>query len=217
TPFIMKKIFLYIPMLLVFAGQTLKAQVLFSEDFDSYPTGHLNTDYTGITAGQGGWYVTAGTIPAIGMVATETGKGNVLEITTNTTGGSVNLNQANYSLASLWNNRTKGNNIFKFEYEFYGNDVFNGGGGIVNQASLINIGFQSNGLDRIIGNYYNTTNLSTIVLSSSKPPLNTWIKAEMFIDYNTNKVYFYLPTLNIQKSGSFSHNRRSEERRVGKD
>src|SRR5690606_18614917 len=78
---------------------------------------------------------------------------------------------------------------------------------IISQGpALINMGFQSN-LDRITGNYYNTTNFSTNTLYPSNFPYDTWIKAEMFIDYNTNHVYFYLPTLNIQKSGSFSHSR----------
>jgi len=42
---------------------------------------------------------------------------------------------------------------------------------------------------------------------SAQPfPYNTWIKVEAFIDYNTNKVYFYLPTLNLQakSKGSFT-------------
>jgi len=42
---------------------------------------------------------------------------------------------------------------------------------------------------------------------SAQPfPYNTWIKVEAFIDYNTNKVYFYLPTLNLQAKGSFTQN-----------
>src|SRR5690554_7166657 len=31
-------------------------------------------------------------------------------------------------------------------------------------------------------------------------PYNMWIKSELFIDYNTQKAYFYIPTLNLFKA-----------------
>src|SRR5690606_22080460 len=101
------------------------------------------------------------------------------------------------------------NNIMKFEYEFYGSGIFNTHGSIVSQATnLINITFQSN-LNRIAANYWDTSNKNIILKNYNTTvfPYDTWIKAEMFIDYNTNDVYFYLPALNILESRSFSHNR----------
>src|SRR5690606_34153039 len=52
---------------------------------------------------------------------------------------------------------------------------------------------------------YHTLNLQNF--NTTGFPYNTWIKLEAFVDFNTNDVYFYLPTYNIQAAGSFSHNR----------
>ena len=205
----MKNLIKYtVTFLLLLVISTVKAQVLFSEDFDSYPTGHLNTDYTNTTPGQGGWLVSKGN-NATGavMVTPEAGKGNVINLTST---DAVNFQQANGIINALWNNRTAGNNILKFEYEFYGTDVFGAAGNILSQGvGLINIAFQSN-LKRIIGTYWDTTSHKTIVLKNYNIdpfPYSTWIKAEMFIDYNTKNVYFYIPTLNFQQAVAFSHNR----------
>nr|WP_298001084.1 T9SS type A sorting domain-containing protein [uncultured Flavobacterium sp.] len=207
----MKKYLIIISILLL---NTLfvNAQVLFSEDFDRYPVDHLNTDYTGTTIGQGGWLMNG--TNATAMVTAEIGKGNVLIITSNNNSvngnGHISFTQAQGVIDDLWNNRTAGNNVLKLELEFYGIDIFNGHSGIMNQGpTLINVGFQSN-QNRIVANYYDTTNIKNIILKNygTAPfPYNTWIKTEMFIDYNTKNVYFYIPTLNLQSTGSFSHNR----------
>src|SRR5690554_6527162 len=116
----MKKIILLATCVLTTSlGRT---QVLFSEDFDSYPAGHLNTDYTGTTTGQGGWRVErfANAVATV-MVAPETGKGNVLTMTTNSTAGQhVFIQQDDGIIDALWNNRTAGNNVLKLEFEVYG-------------------------------------------------------------------------------------------------
>ncbi|WKW45800.1 hypothetical protein P3875_08380 [Myroides sp. JBRI-B21084] len=46
-----------ISLFLLLITHLTNAQVLFNENFDSYPTGHLNTDYTQTTPGHGGWLV----------------------------------------------------------------------------------------------------------------------------------------------------------------
>ena len=108
---------------LLFVPFTPQAQTFFTEDFNSYPIGHLNTNYDDTTPGQGGWLVSRGSIGSgTGMITAEAGKGNVLTITSNsaTIPGSYSFRQEDGFLTTLWNNRTPGNNIFKFEYEFYG-------------------------------------------------------------------------------------------------
>lgn len=209
----MKKLITHtVPLLLLFASPLIQAQVLFSEDFNSYSAGHLNTDYTNTTKGQGGWLVSrSNNATETAMVTAESGKGNVLTITANTTaaGTALNFRQDDGVIDVLWKSRTAGNDIMKFEYEFYGVDIFSSGGGILRDvAGLINMGFQSN-LNRIIGSYWDTS-FKTIVLQNYNTapfPYSTWIKAEMFIDYNTNTVYFYIPTLSLQKAATFSHNK----------
>src|SRR5690554_7284138 len=121
----MKKIILLATCVLTTSlGST---QVLFSEDFDSYPAGHLNTDYTGTTIGQGGWLAERhANASATAMVVSEAGKGNVLSITTNGTFSNeyVGIIQDDGIIDALWNNRTAGNNVLKFEFEIYGSVFF---------------------------------------------------------------------------------------------
>lgn len=210
-----KKLTIY--FCLLFVIPTVKAQVLFTEDFNSYPTGPLNTVYDNTTPGYGGWLVSRSpNYLATPMITAETGKGNVLTITTTTTTPTDGLTfrQEPGFLASLWNNRTPGNNIFKFEYEFYGGVTFNFSGSILNNSAshptIINSAFQSiYNLHRILGSYLENSSTNTLVLKNYNTtpfPYNMWLKVEMFVDYNTNNVYFYIPTLNIQANAPFSHN-----------
>jgi len=211
----MKKPIIYlVPLLLFFAIPTTKAQVLFEEDFDSYPAGDLISDPTSTIPDQGGWYCgSSNPVVANAVVTPETGKGNVLIITPNSAapgGESISFQQAQGVIDALWNNRTAGNNIMKFEYEFYGSGSFRVGGGSVSQGTnLVTAGFVTIVTERINANYFQTTSVINMNLKSSNNsvPLDTWTKLEMFIDYNTNDVYFYFPSLNILESRPFSHNR----------
>ncbi len=212
----MKKQILFITSLF-FITTAIKAQTFFTEDFNSYPTGHLNTVYDNTTPGQGGWLVSRNsTSLATGIVTAEAGKGNVLTITTNSTSDGYGFKQDDGFLATLWNNRTPGNNILKFEYEFYGVGPFGFSGHILpdspSNATIINTAFQSiYNINRIGGGYFENTSTGSKSLilknyNATTFPYNMWIKAEMFVDYNTGNVYYYLPTLNIQSTASFSHN-----------
>ena len=152
------------------------------------------------------------------MITAEAGKGNVLTITTNSASDGYGFKQADSFLTTLWNNRTPGNNIFKFEYEFYGLGQVNFAGHILNSsnpiAAIIGLAFQSipgPNIYRIGGGHleYTSTGSKSLVLKNYNAttfPYNMWIKAEMFIDYNNSNVYFYLPTLNIQVTAPFYHN-----------
>lgn len=207
----MKNLYL---ILFLIAFQATKAQVLWSDDFDGYTVGALNTNLTGQTPGQGGWYVETLNLDSNAIVTPETGKGNVLvlkRIDQNAGYSQIILQQVSGILDNLWKNRTMGNNILKYEYEIYGSGSFNEGprGGILNQGTVLidlkysslknllkGIYFKSIGSSEVNFKKYNTTTF----------PSNTWIKVEMFIDYNTKNVFFYLPTLNLQGYGTFSHN-----------
>ena len=210
----MKKIAQHIIILYVFfICFATQAQTFFAEDFNSYPTGHLNTNYDDTTPGLGGWLVSRSpTSSATGMITAEAGKGNVLTITSSSTTqtDSYTFRQEDGFLTTLWNNRTPGNNIFKFEYEFYGVGTFGVSGSILNNFTIVNIGFQSlTNLKRILGNYLDNTSSKTLILKNYNTtpfPHNMWIKAEMFVDYNNNNVYFYIPTLNLQATAPFYHN-----------
>jgi len=216
----MKKIAQHVILLYAFfISLKTQAQTFFTEDFNSYPTGHLNTVYDNTTPGLGGWFVSRSpTSSATGMITAEVGKGNVLTITSNAASDGYGFKQVNGFLTTLWNNRTPGNNIFKFEYEFYGLGQVNLAGHILNSfnpiAAIIGLAFQSipgPNIYRIGGGYleYTSNGSKSLVLKNYNAitfPYNMWIKAEMFIDYNNSNVYFYLPTLNIQVTAPFYHN-----------
>src|SRR5690554_3286171 len=146
-----KNIFLAITCLLV--ASLGSAQVLFEEDFNSYPAGHLNTDYTGATTGQGGWLVERhANASATAMVVPETGKGNVLTITTNGTFSNeyIGIIQDDGIIDALWSNRTAGNNVLKLEFEVYGSSFFIASGDLLNQGiNFMTLNFKSTTAYRI--------------------------------------------------------------------
>ncbi len=184
------------------------AQVLLSEDFNSYPAGHLNTDYTGNTAGQGGWVTERhGSVTA--MVTPETGKGNVVSITTsNNLNEGITIQQNMGVINALWNNRTTGNNVLKYEYEVYGIGWFNTVSGIsyttTSNGAIIDMRLYSSGnsyietlqLGAIGGSYKRLKNYTSTTF-----PHNLWLKVELYVDYDSNKFYTYLPTLNLFSAG----------------
>lgn len=198
--------------LLFLTAIPITAQVLLSEDFESHPTGSYTT-------GPGGLYpIKGGQSPYI-TVDIEPGRGRVLIIKhlSSSYTGSGGIRQPSGVMDSLWNTRTPGNDILKFELEFYGtsNGAFNAIGSITGDysSSLISINFQYLFLSnkRVLGGYLYDDNMPYTGNfgpngTDSDFPRDTWIKVEMFVDYTTNNVHFYIPTLNIHTTGSFSHN-----------
>src|SRR5690606_16420121 len=116
----MKKYILSILSLLFL--NTINSQVLYDETFDNYTLGNLGTDDTGVLPGQGGWY----TLGAHShqnhtnnnyRIVNELNKGKVLEISCPPTQGAVFI--AFKSLSYNINQRTSGNNVIKFQIDFY--------------------------------------------------------------------------------------------------
>lgn len=180
------------------------SQVLFSENFDSYSSGHLNTDYTGGTIGKGGWILLNNNTGATAMVTPETGKGNVLAFSSSQNGGVVFIYKKNVT-----NNLTAGNKILKLEYEMYVSSSGAGNiiGGLMENynkelvfSPIMSTQFRK-GTNHIVGAHSNNGGL--VLSSISLSAYNTWIKVEMVIDYNTNKYHYYLPLLNINKEYSY--------------
>src|SRR5690606_31173357 len=175
------------------------AQVLLNEDFNSYASGHLNTDYTGITPGQSGWMIKrSNNANATAIVSPESGKGNVVTFTTNSTLNEYIMIQQ--AIDALWNNRTAGNNVLKFEYEVFGTGFFIAEGSIWDGGiNFINLRFLATSGHRIeartIGSV--TTNQILQSYTSATFPYNTWHKVEFFYDYTAKKAYYYIPNLNL--------------------
>ena len=99
---------------------SVNAQLLWSEDFDTYPVGNIGTDITGTVPGYGNWYTEIvngnGTIADFKIIS-EPNKGNV-----------INIIEANPSsrlkrvykrdLDVFWNQKTAGNNIFSLSLSY---------------------------------------------------------------------------------------------------
>lgn len=197
-----------------FMAQFGSAQVLFEEDFDNYPAGHLNTDYTGTTTGQGGWRAErlANGSVVMAMVAPEAGKGNVLTITTNgvATNEYVYIRQDDGVIDALWNNRTAGNNVLKLEFEIYGSVFFYSVVSLSQSTPyhinpLIQMTFAATTGHYISGGHAGShLNGQLKQYDTTTFPYDMWIKAEMFIDYNTQKAYFYIPTLNLFRADTLN-------------
>jgi len=171
---------LYIILFLI-AFQSTNAQVLWSDDFDSHPVGLLSTDPTGATPGYGGWYVktTLGQI----QIVPESGRGYMMAIGWHGgTGGTTSEQAIQENIDVLWNNRNKNNNILKLEFEVQATN--NGLRGGSDFTYMVHFSFK------------NTQGFNQFSAGADKttvPYNNSWIKVEIFIDYNTNTFYQYIP------------------------
>ena len=204
-----------IPLILVFLGCTLNAQVLYTENFNNHTIGNLGTDTSGTMPGQGGWFthtdVRNAPNPIVGpntdyQIAAETGKGNVLKIK------SFDSNNLTYNIVfrtdidQYWQQRTAGSNVLKFSFDYYAEGI--------SPASNFFINFR-NSNDRVLFGYYvelATDRLNYVI--ADKPnsytfsrlkyangqlvliPKNTWVTLELYVDYTNSKVYYSVPSLN---------------------
>lgn len=113
--------------LLASASGLFFGQSVFTDNFEAATLGNLGTDITGVTAGQGGWYITAAaaaTNSAASNFQVENNTavhGKVLSILGSAgPTGTKQINQNN-KLVSVWGTRTPGNDILTYEF-----DVFSG-------------------------------------------------------------------------------------------
>lgn len=117
----MKKITLLLALLsFVAVSNEISAQELLSENFDSLIVGDVGTDIDGSTLGQGNLVtlVTGSGANSDFQIATESGKGNILEVIGSSNASDARLVWKN-GLVSPWSNRTPGNDIIEIEYDFY--------------------------------------------------------------------------------------------------
>src|SRR5690606_18423949 len=205
-------------LFLCFVTPIMKGQVLFSEDFDSYAAGHLNTDYSNNTPGQGGWYVGKGINNPNGgaIVVAEAGKGNVLQLATTANTTAVQAVSFSQRLGSaLWSNRTVGNNILKFEYEIFTDGDLISGGSIgstsIGSNAIGGMSFRSVIAKDIVAIHQNAQSGAPQLITMQNYnnaifPFKMWLKVEVYVDYNAKDAYYYIPTLNLQKTANFTHN-----------
>jgi len=190
-------------ILFLIAFQSIKAQLLWSDNFDSYSTGALSTDLTGSTAGQGGWYVVA---PKTEInIVPEAGRGKVMAIEWKQIGNSAYEYAQKENIDILWNSRNKVNNIFKLEFELYAENT------LPTIPDIYTYLYGENG--DIIGKIgCQIRQATSLIMVGSMLPKSTtanydykWIKVEVFIDFNTNSVYYYIPNYLFWKETGFSY------------
>jgi len=215
---------IYIITIVLFVN-SLYSQVLYNETFNSYTTGNVGTDFTGTTPGKGGW-LTECSLPGaqsnnLFTITSEANKGNVLTLSNNTT---IPLNTGlvakKMGLESLINQRTPGNNVLKFELDYYTGGVqqqFNGYGQHIiigddstgdvwaNNKRLINYLFHTS-FDQmaVVGkDLSKNIKLDKNSINVAKIPFNTWITLIVYLDYNNKKAYFETPYFNTIAVGDF--------------
>jgi len=149
----------------VAASQTSFGQEVFmTEDFSTFTPGNLGTDYTGVTAGQGGLY----TFASNGAVPTTTNNAsndnfqivvnegdNVLQLT-GPNGDKGSRIAWKGGLAEHWMSRADANNILEVEFDFYT------GSSTTSQNNMRMVIYDATGLI-VLGGF--TVNMSTKVIS----------------------------------------------------
>ena len=207
----MKKYLLVLITVLGF--KCIYSQVLYTETFNSYTTGNLGTDYTGIAPGKGGWLTECFSVGTqchnnLFNITGEANKGNVLTLSAGTINPTdIGLVAKKIGLQTLINQRTAGNNVIKFEIDYYTGTQLHGN---VTYAQQIVLSYDVNNNVRSFNNRLadflffsrggrldvaskdsNGTSLNGSIL-----PFNTWVTFIVYLDYNNKKAYFEVPYLN---------------------
>jgi len=222
----MRKYILYL-FLSFFILDTVYSQILYSDNFDNHSWGNLGTDITGTIPGQWGWLTKSkgGTqTSSIFTIVNETNRGKVLDIT------AVSYYEELYvfkpNLNPLIDSRTTGNDVVKFEIDYFTGSIQPSSGGGIGNAALIGllaVGEQVGGtlspdylvlfsFDKKRGLFGGRTSGNTEGLITNVPngeyflPFNTWVKLIAYLDYTNRKVYFEIPYFNKAFTGDFYKN-----------
>lgn len=173
---------------------TIKAQVLYTENFDNYNIGNLGTDPTGVTPGQGGWYTYSKYTKVNGFftISSETGKGKVLNLNTSSVNNEILTVVKEISYATIAN-RLPRNDVFMFEIDYY-TGLMQPPGSVGSESQIEIFSRSSTGSYRLAYSYFDKSTGS--INNNGKLPFNTWIKFIFYIDYPNRKDYLHIPYLN---------------------
>lgn len=199
---------------------SVNAQVLQSDNFDSYTVGNLSSDLTGETAGQGGWYTYAGngaTAANFKIVAEGSGKALQIDGVNTTSGTTQQTDNTRYAWKGVldWASRTTGNNIIRLEYDLYTGPTSTSKnlhrGVILNSQGLSLAGYQYapetkqlRGMITAINPQTNQPALYVVDFGGTEQTpaplvlqINTWYKVIVYINYTNGKVTYQIPSLDI--------------------
>ena len=228
----MKKPLLLAVIVLLY-GQMLTAQVVYNESFDNYTIGNLGTDPTGVVPGQGGWltemFQTVNNNYA--TITAETNKGKVLTLSSAATSPyKCNLGVKKTDIDLFINQRSAGNNVLKFEIEYFTGAQHGKGSSSAHQRfGLFYDPTKLNLTDALIQFLFQSTtgeigvickDQTKLVYLDNNPnnnpnhhptvPFNTWITFTVYLDYNNKKAYFQTPYFNTVAVSDFLINSTSK-------
>lgn len=202
----MKKQIVFIIWLL-FVTPVIKAQVLYTENFDNHSIGNLGTDVTGKIPGQWGWYTSSFYTQANSFftIVNETGRGKVFEISTGLT-DAEGLSAWKTNLHLLMANRVAGNDVIMFEMDFYTGPkhAVNGGGYAgLRMYSIGDLNSTINPPEQLYNAVISKTKGFSDIDPNQNPHFNTWVKYVIYFDYPNKKFYIHFPFFNVVNSRVF--------------
>ncbi|SDL99671.1 T9SS type A sorting domain-containing protein [Chryseobacterium taihuense] len=178
------------------------AQVLESDNFNSYTLGNVSTSMT--TPGQGGWNLYNGAVGDYQIVSGVAPRFNYLAVTGGSDGTAASTRYVyKTGLATAWTNRTSGNNIIKGSFDVFtgtstnqhlsGITIFSATDGIVgigynSQTKTINGRAYLNITANPANNgFYNITGLTT-----NTYPANTWVTLGFSYNKTTGAITYVI-------------------------
>jgi len=216
----------FIIIIAILFCSTINAQVLYTESFNTYTQGNVGTDFTGAIPGKGGWLTTCLGVQNNDFfkITSEASKGNVLTLNS---GNTPNIYINNFikktGIESLIDQRTPGNDVIKFEIDYYTgssnlkpNLVYSSIAlGFDTNYDLYNIASHLLSFDHYSGDkstLYPRVNGNSSHFSLdynnvwTSLPYYTWIKFIVYLDYNNRKAYFETPYFNTVVAANFLTN-----------
>ena len=197
----------------LFTVQLTSAQVLLDDNFDNYTLGNLGT-----VPGQGNWLTNflTGITPhnSAFTITNEISKGKVLTFTTQ----QYDAIRATKDLSTFMSQRTTGNNVIKFEIDYYTGTQSNATAAGLPPSSIIITLLDNNNnhlvefynqnaiYNYIQGSVYSGVgSISLLGISSQRPQLpdDTWVSFIIYLDYNNKKAYLETSFLNKVVVGNF--------------
>lgn len=175
------------------------AQVLESDNYNSYTLGNVATSTAGTTAGQGGIYLYNGAVSDYQIVNGNAAHGKYIQIIGGNDGAATSARYAFKSGMDLaWAARTPGNNIIRAKADIFtgtstnqhasGIAIFGGDGGIV--------GVRYNSQTKLMtGLAYLNTGLSSAFytitgISATTYPANTWVTVGFSYNKTTGEITY---------------------------
>ena len=185
----MKKIYLLSAIAL--SSTFLSAQVIESDNYNSYTVGNVGTSTTFGAPGQGGIYTSGGANTDYQIVDIDVTHGKSIQFIGGATATAVSNRQAvKLGFGAAWAARTAGNDILRATFDFYtgtstgtnlpGINITNASGGLVglkyNTATKLFQGMANLTVSGTPG-FYNITGISAV-----QYPANTWVKVGFTYD-----------------------------------